>query len=107
MIERFLVDPPVNLEKMEQALTAGEFFLVHGTAHSLKSTAKILGADLLSGMCKEMEETTAHLYSQERFTTDHALSESVRGQMQGILAEYARVHTALDAADFAKIAVDS
>lgn len=107
LIERFLADTPVNLEKMEQALTDSEFSLVHRTAHSLKSTAKILGADLLSGLCKDLEEETAHLYGQAKATTDHLLSESVRGQMQGIVAEYARVHTALYTADLARIAADA
>ena len=101
LIERFLADTPIHLKKLESALAAVDFPQIHRTAHSLKSTAKIMGADLLSGMCEELEGVTAHLYDQEAVSIDHALSDSVRAQVQMIVVEYDLVHTALAATDFA------
>jgi PAS domain S-box-containing protein len=104
LIERFLADTPVHLEKLDSDLAAADFSRVHRTAHSLKSTAKMLGADLLSSMCGELEEATAHLYEKKDVSVDPVLADSVRAQAQKITAEYAQVHTALGAADFDKIA---
>jgi len=105
LIEHFLADTPAHMEKLESALTAADFSLLHRIAHSIKPSAKILGADLLSGMCGELEEATVHLYGQETVAVDHALTDGLRGHVEKILTEYALVHTALNAADFAKIAV--
>jgi PAS domain S-box-containing protein len=114
LIERFLADTPPQVEKLEPALAAGDFSLLHRIAHSLKSTASILGADLLSGMCREMEEATAHLYEpyaspvydQTTVSVDRLLTDRVQGQVQSILAEYGRVQTALHATDFTKITAE-
>jgi len=107
LIERFLADTPAHLEEMESTLVSTDFSQLHRTAHSLKSTAKILGADNLSEMCEELEETTAHLYEKKDVAVDPVLAESVRVQIGQITAEYAQVHTALDATDFAKMAADA
>ncbi len=107
LIERFLADTPAHMDEMESTLVSTDFSQLHRTAHSLKSTAKILGADNLSEMCEELEETTAHLYEKKDVAVDSVLAESVRAQIGQITAEYAQVHTALDATDFAKIAADA
>ena len=106
LIERFLADTPVHLEEMESTLVTTDFSQLHRTAHSLKSTAKILGADRLSGMCAELEDATAHLYDQKNVSVDPLLADSMRAQVQQITAEYAQVHTALDAEDFARLAAE-
>ncbi len=107
LVEQFLKDTSAHLQNLEQAQRAADLALLHRTAHSVKSIAKVMGADLLSGMCAELEKTTAHPYEPASVTVDQVQAESTDRQVQKIIAEFERVYAALHAADFTKNASNS
>ncbi|MFZ1753480.1 MAG: histidine kinase N-terminal 7TM domain-containing protein [Caldilineaceae bacterium] len=98
LIDSFLADTPVHLQKLQPALDADDFSTLHRTAHTLKSTTSILGADHLSELCGQMEEQCAALDGEEEVTLDAPLTYTLHEQVQKINAEYARVDAALQAA---------
>jgi len=81
---------------MEQAVDDADFALLHRSAHSVKSTSRLLGAEHLSDLCAELEQDAEPGTGNE----NRPSSEPLRIQVQNILAEYDRVHTALQSADF-------
>jgi HPt (histidine-containing phosphotransfer) domain-containing protein len=55
IVESFLVETPVYVEKLRSAVAAGDLLSVSQAAHALKSTGLDLGARTFSGMCKTIE----------------------------------------------------
>ena len=94
LINDFLTDTPVHLNKLEQAVAEADFEFIHRTAHTLKSTTGMLGAERLFGLCAAMEEEIAGL-RQQRPAQTALLSTRLRQQMQEILTEYAGVDSEL------------
>ncbi|MBI3957608.1 MAG: Hpt domain-containing protein, partial [Chloroflexi bacterium] len=94
LINDFLTDTPAHLSKLERAVAEADFETIHRTAHSLKSTTGMLGAERLFGMCAEMEKQTNGLH-HKRPAQSALLITRLRQQVQEILAEYAGVDNAL------------
>ena len=55
IVESFLVETPLLVEKLRSAGAAGDLVSVGQAAHALKSTAHDLGARVFSGMCRTIE----------------------------------------------------
>jgi CheY-like chemotaxis protein len=60
VITAFLCDAPVHIEQMEAALTRGDASALGRGADTLKSTSEMVGARILSGICKEIETSVRH-----------------------------------------------
>jgi HPt (histidine-containing phosphotransfer) domain-containing protein len=56
ILDMFLEDTESNLEKLRNALEAGDQDTGTRTAHALKGSAANIGAALFSGICYEMEQ---------------------------------------------------
>ncbi len=57
LIELFLEDSPKQLEILKSALAAGDRILGERQAHSLKSAAANIGAELLRDACHKAEQS--------------------------------------------------
>ncbi|MBN1659287.1 MAG: response regulator [Anaerolineae bacterium] len=55
MLGTFLADAPVMLAEMQQALDGGDAATLQRVAHSLKSNSADFGAEVLAGLCRELE----------------------------------------------------
>jgi HPt (histidine-containing phosphotransfer) domain-containing protein len=55
LIDLFLADTPPRLQTLESAVREGRAPLVREVAHSLKGTARNLGAAPLAALCAELE----------------------------------------------------
>src|SRR5687767_6984847 len=49
---------PKRVEEMREAHASGDRATLERAAHSLKSNARLFGADELAGRCKELEESS-------------------------------------------------
>jgi signal transduction histidine kinase/DNA-binding response OmpR family regulator len=58
-LEIYLEELPVRLDSMGAALTDERFDLLRDEAHSLKSSSRMLGAGVLSDLCRDVEAVTA------------------------------------------------
>jgi signal transduction histidine kinase/CheY-like chemotaxis protein/HPt (histidine-containing phosphotransfer) domain-containing protein len=58
-LEVYLEELPVRLDAMGAALAHGRFDLLRDEAHSLKSSSRMLGAGVLSDLCRDVEAVTA------------------------------------------------
>jgi CheY-like chemotaxis protein len=58
-LEIYLQELPVRLDSMGAALTDERFDLLRDEAHSLKSSSRMLGAGVLSDLCRDVEAVTA------------------------------------------------
>jgi HPt (histidine-containing phosphotransfer) domain-containing protein len=56
LIEIFLIDAPLRLQEISQALDRGDLKIVERAAHTLKSSSANIGATGLSKLCTEMEQ---------------------------------------------------
>ncbi len=56
IIETFFQDTPVNLQNMEAALANGDQQCFQRLAHSLKSTAAVVGATQMVALCRDLEQ---------------------------------------------------
>jgi len=74
------------LAEMQQALDRGQVAELHRAAHSLKSTAATMGAEVLSALGKTLEDATVE-----------AIPENAGALIASARAEYDRVGPALDA----------
>lgn len=52
----FLVEVPPRLQKLRNAMAAGNIEEVHRTAHSLKGSAGNIGANAMFAACKELDD---------------------------------------------------
>jgi len=105
LIDGFLTDTSAHLEKLKPAIESSDFALLHRTAHTVKSTARMLGADALSLLCAEMEMQTAETHDAKTNLSTHSLASTLHDRAQEIITEFARVHRAFRAADFSKLPV--
>lgn len=104
LISSFMEDTAQHLEKMRDALAESDHNLLHRTAHSLKSTAKVIGAEALSLCCAQLEERS---YIPEadngQVVVDPPLAEGqekwqgdgLEESLQDVADEFVRVRDAL------------
>ena|SRR3990172_5801353 len=59
LIQTYLDDTPEQLRQLRSAVEAGDAIVVHRTAHSLKSSSAIFGADGMAALCLELEQAAA------------------------------------------------
>ena len=84
LVQIFLEDTPQLLERLRNALAAGDLETAQQVAHTLKGTSASLGATRLSERCAELE---ASLHT--------AQPEALRAMVSQIEAAYAQVRPAL------------
>ena len=58
-LKLYLEELPARLDSMAGALTDERFDVVRDEAHSLKSSSRMLGAGMLSDLCRDVEAVTA------------------------------------------------
>lgn len=56
MIERYLDDVPLRLQRLRMALEGGELDMIEQAAHALGSLSASLGAAALTHRCRTLEE---------------------------------------------------
>ena len=105
LVRDFLADTPAHLDRMAAAVESHDFTLVHRTAHTLKSTTRILGADYLSDLCAELEEQADGLCVADALPPERPFLDSVRAHVDKVISEYQAVHAALSETDFDELPV--
>lgn len=96
LIGSFLDDTALHLREMQAALTDANLELVHRTAHSLKSTSKVIGADTLSACCAQLEEQTSDPVAAGELPEPKA--NDLESSLQVVADEFVRVHATLQEA---------
>jgi HPt (histidine-containing phosphotransfer) domain-containing protein len=76
----FLEDAPVQMQKLGEAIRTGDAWSAVSVAHTLKSSARTVGAMILGDLCDELEHDLA--------TVD---PESAGNLFARLLAEYTHV----------------
>jgi HPt (histidine-containing phosphotransfer) domain-containing protein len=56
VLQMFLDEVPPRIDRLRNAMTAGNIEEVYRTAHSLKGSAGNIGAERLYGVCKQIDE---------------------------------------------------
>ena len=56
VLQMFLDEVPPRMDRLRNAITAGNIQEVYRTAHSLKGSAGNIGAERLFGVCKQIDE---------------------------------------------------
>ncbi len=84
IIHAYLCEAPMLLEKMHLALENAQAQPLKNSAHTLKSSSALLGADRLSGLCQALESLAQ--------SEDLSCAGELVAQLS---AEYARVDSAL------------
>ena len=56
IVEIFLEDTPIQLQKLDDAIKDGDITVAHRQAHSIKSSAANIGAEAMSAQSYTMEE---------------------------------------------------
>ena len=102
LIHDFLADTPTHLSTLERAVDERNFELMHRSAHTLKSTTGMLGADYLSSLCAVLEEQTAANEEEGNSQPEYPSDDWLRAHVQRIVYEYSRVDAALSTAELSK-----
>ena len=84
LIDSFLVNTDLRLEKLRAALEREDAEMLSRAAHSLKGSSGTFGAVNLGALCQQMQEIV-----------DHNGTEAARDRMRQIEVEYERVKQAL------------
>lgn len=84
VIDRYLEETPQLLQTIAEALSLGKAADLQRSAHTLKSTSALLGAMLLSQLCKELEACGRA-----------SLLDASAGLVFQVKTEYEKVRTAL------------
>jgi HPt (histidine-containing phosphotransfer) domain-containing protein len=86
LIDMFLQEAPARLEAMQRAMVRYEASELAVAAHRLKGCAATLGAEVLAGLCGEVEEC-AHA----------GAVQDAAGLLRRVRTEYERARVALEA----------
>jgi PAS domain S-box-containing protein len=84
-IDEYLVDAPVFLEKMQNALKQEDAVTFHRAAHTLGTCSATLGASLLAELCKDLERIASQgvlVGAMEKTTAAIATYQQVKVALQ-------------------------
>lgn len=84
LVHIFTTDIDARIERMREALAAANFRKVRAEAHTIKGSARQVGADALGEVCQEIEivsDLEAALLIPARLNRVQELFEEIRGAM--------------------------
>jgi PAS domain S-box-containing protein len=90
-IDEYLVDAPVFLEKMQNALEQEDAITFHRAAHTLGTCSATLGASLLADLCKDLERMASQgalVGAMEKTTAAIATYQQVKVALQNERQRY-------------------
>ncbi len=87
LVERFVTDGNKRMDLLRVAVPARDFEVIHAEAHGLKGSSRNIGANILGGVCGDLENL-GRIGSDEAIETLFAAVEQEFAAVCGILNSY-------------------